>query len=85
MFDGERSISFCGMCTSVGRASGMKKKKKNVIHIGCLVETNVAWSRFECDVKRQITINTRCTRCLYVHTYTHIGLSFEYVLFSRRE
>lgn len=30
MFDGERSISFCGMCASVGRASGMKKKKKTL-------------------------------------------------------
>lgn len=48
-------------------ASGMKKK--NVIHIGCLVETNVAWSRFECDVKRQITINTRRT-CLYMCLHT---------------
>ena len=89
MFDGTFDQLLWNVC-SVGRAMRVglkKKKKKDVIRIGCLVETNVAWSRFECDVKRQITINTRRT-CLHVHAHRHtlgMCLSFEYVLFSRKE
>lgn len=82
VFDGTFDQLLWNVC-SVGRAMRVGWKK-NVIHIGCLVQTNVARSRFECDVKRQITINTRRT-CLYVHAHTrYVSIFRVRLVFEKR-